>query len=449
MNQKGQRLIEQFNQPGGLLVISSYPEKGVRYSGKVCAVGGFAKNTIDCIKEVEGKTNKVVILTFAIGKEDFYQENGVLVWRVFQRNNPLSFLKLIKAAAYFGRIKNILVEFEFASFGDTLTTIFLPLVLCWLRIRGKKVNLVLHQVVENLQKIKGHVGFEGAGIKTWLFNLGLRAFLFSTVFMSSKVVVLEEELKKRLVILTGQSNKIFVIPHGVDTTLKAPSKAVARANLGLPKNVLIVLYFGYLTWYKGIDFLIRVFAKNKIDVAGRPVWLLVAGGESTTQKHKVHYQRFVKNVYSLAQTKSRISITGFVDEREIPLYFSVADLVVLPYRAFMSSSGPLSLACSFGKPFLMSTRLVAYFKSSDFAIAARKTGLTKKELVFPLKGNEMIKKVRYVFEDGKLAKLARFSRELAKARDFSILAQRYIDILEPTPESRKAFTNTLSFLREG
>jgi len=57
---------------------------------------------------------------------------------------------------------------------------------------------------------------------------------------------------------------------------------------------------------------------------------------------------------------------GFLDEKDLPVYFGAADLVVLPYRTFMSSSGPLSLAQAMGKPFILSEEAARVLKTQDF-----------------------------------------------------------------------------------
>lgn len=434
------KLVKSFNQPDSFLVISSYPEKGIKYSGKVCAVGGFAKNTIDGLNSYFakiGRQRKIVVLTLIVDKEEIYKEDGVLVWRIFKRNDPFSYLKLWQVIYQFNQVKDILVEFEFASFGDIKTTALFPLTLFGLRVARKNIALVLHQVISDLKNLTGHLGWEKMGLKIKLFNFGLKAFYWALVFSSQKVIVLEETLKERLVGMVGTRKKVVIIPHGVDRNLNIISKEKARIKLGLRKDEPIILYFGYLTWYKGVDFLVKTFIENEIKVKGKRVRLIIAGGESVTQKIKPYYQKFVKKVYALVKKSKMIRITGFVEEKELPLYFAAADLIVLPYRIFMSSSGPLSLCLGFSKPFIMSQALKSYLFSKDFAICLSENGLKKGDILFSLQNQALAKKIEPAFKNR--SKLANFSADLAKKRDFNVLAASYSELIESI-RSKSAFT---------
>ncbi len=422
------RLIAGYNNQNSILVVSSYPEEGIKYSGKVCAVGGYAKNTLLSLKEYFKENNedrKIVVLTLKTGNEEMYIENGILVWRIFERNKPLSYSNLLKAILKFNLIKDVLVEFEFASFGSSQTTSLLPFILLFLRGMGKNTVLVLHQVLSDLSLLTGHLGWKKTSIKVSIYNKILQIFLFMLILPVNKVVVLEELLKKRLVSMVGFKEKIHVIPHGIDRGFKSPSKKIARNKLNIKEKEFVLLYFGYLTWYKGVDFLIKTLASQKGTIGGRKIRLIIAGGESVTQKTKIHYKKFVDYIYTLTNHSPEITITGFVPEQSIPLYFSAADLVVLPYRVFMSSSGPLSFAATFNKPFIISSSLKGYFESSDFINCLKESGLRKEDIMFALDKRKFIEKLKVTMEPKRLSSLSTFSQLLAKRRDFRFLAPAY------------------------
>lgn len=426
------RLVNGYNNQNSILVISSYPEEGVKYSGKVCAVGGYAKNTLFSLNEYfkENQENrKIVVLTLKTGKEEMYVENGILVWRIFERNNPLSYLNLIKAIFKFRLIKDILVEFEFASFGDAKTTLFIPFILLFLWVKGKSTILVLHQVLADLSLLTGHLGWKKTSIKVSIYNRLLQFFLFLLILPVKKVIVLEEMLKKRLVAMIGFEKKIVVIPHGIDKWLKLPSGKIARNKLNIQKNEFVLLYFGYLAWYKGVDFLIKAIAGHKGTIAGKKIRLIIAGGESVTQKTKIHYRKFIDYIDALTNHSTQITITGFVPEQDISRYFSAADLVVLPYRVFMSSSGPLSLTATFNKPFIISSALEGYFESQDFLNCLKESSLKKEDLMFDLNDAKFIQKLKVVMEPKRLSSLSMFSKLLAQKRGFNSLAPVYADLL--------------------
>ena len=284
-------LIDTYNSQENILFISSYPEKGVLYSKQVCAVGGYTKNTLDAL-EGSSSFNTCAILTVTIGeKKELYEENGRLIWRIFTRNKVLSYFEMFKSILQFNKIKKVFIEFEFASFGDTKISVFFPLIVLVCKLTGKDITIVIHQVIDHIGEISGHLGWEETSyistIKKQFYSYGLTFFYRSLVSLSNHVVVLEKEFKDRLIRMTGERRKISVIPHGVAANVQLIEKNEARRKLGLPNNKKIILYFGYLTWYKGADIFMNIANQNRKD---EDTLFIVAGGPSFTQKNKKHYQ---------------------------------------------------------------------------------------------------------------------------------------------------------------
>jgi hypothetical protein len=128
----------------------------------------------------------------------------------------------------------------------------------------------------------------------------------------------------------------------------------------------------------------------------------------------------------MASASPFIQITDFVPEESIALYYLAADIVVLPYRTFMSSSGPLSIALSFNKPFLFSENLKAILKTSDFKESIEKLNINPKDLCFSLEDDSFIEKTQKYRENKEsLLKLENVSKKLHSARQFESIAKRY------------------------
>lgn len=416
-----EQLLKKYNSQETLLVISSYPEKGVVHSGKVCAVGWVVKKTIESLKKEflnKGEDSKIVVLTLTInGKTEVYEEDGILVIRCFRRDKLSSYIALVKHLLRLNKVKDVLVEFEFASFGNTLVTGFFPGVLWFMKILNKRIVLVLHQVIFELDELSGHVGMKKGGVKGKMYSKLLGIFYKAICLPAEKVVVLEGRLKARLSKVVARE-KIAVIPHGVDASVKPMSKELARRKLSIKMKEKVVLYFGYLAWYKGVDWLLESIDTTKVR-------LIIAGGPSFTQKNKSHYKKFIKKVYKLAREKG-VEITGFLDEREIPVYFGAADVVVLPYRTFMSSSGPLAIAQGLGKPFLISEAGSKVLDSVDFKQSMRKMGLEKENLVFRFDRRSLNQKI----SRSNLQKLALLSKVMRERREFEFLAFKYFKLFK-------------------
>jgi glycosyltransferase involved in cell wall biosynthesis len=124
--------------------------------------------------------------------------------------------------------------------------------------------------------------------------------------------------------------KIAVIPHGIcangDISYR---KADARARLGI-KEKYVLLFFGYVRPYKGLDDLIGAFKL----VADRFEVALVIAGEFFTKVSQCHEELRNQGVLEKAYVLSR-----YINSEEVPILFAAADLLIQPYRKFSGQSG--------------------------------------------------------------------------------------------------------------
>ncbi len=114
----------------------------------------------------------------------------------------------------------------------------------------------------------------------------------------------------------------------------------------------VVLFFGLLRPYKGLDVLLQAWRRlsaaerdgAQLWIAGMPRMSLATAGlpdlDTATGKR--------------AAAAAHIHVAArFITDGELPAYFARADLVVLPYRE-IDQSGVLFTALAFGKPLLLS-----------------------------------------------------------------------------------------------
>ena len=189
-----------------------------------------------------------------------------------------------------------------------------------------------------------------------------------------------------------------------------------RLQLKIEKNKPTVLFFGYLAWYKGADLMIELAQANK------KMNFIIAGGPSFTQKHKAHYKKYLEKFNNLPKN---LKITGFVKEKQIPLYFSASNLVILPYRSMISSSGPLSLAYSFEKPILLSNKLKPYLKSDDFKKNFKNVDLDESKLF-----NDFEKNKKINLNKKYISQLVQFSKMMKATRDHKKISNQYLNTLQ-------------------
>lgn len=118
------------------------------------------------------------------------------------------------------------------------------------------------------------------------------------------------------------------------------SKAEARARLNLP-NHPIVLYFGLIRPYKGLDIMIKALGTIKREFDDYTALIL---GEAYEDSQK--YEDLIKSEGIASYT---IFKNEFIADNDLPLYFSAADVLVLPYRT-ATQSGIVGIALQMDRP---------------------------------------------------------------------------------------------------
>jgi D-inositol-3-phosphate glycosyltransferase len=139
----------------------------------------------------------------------------------------------------------------------------------------------------------------------------------------------EAEATSIQVLYGADPAKISVIPLGVDLGRFRPQdKEQARAALGL-EDERIVLFVGRIEPLKGIDILINAAAMLDSDV---DCSVLIVGGDESTKTQVSKLRELAK----LRGIGHRVAFTGAVDHEKLPLYYSAADICVVPshYESF-------------------------------------------------------------------------------------------------------------------
>ena len=334
--------------------------------------------------------------------------------------------ELLQSVTQFKNAKNVLIQFDFSMYGSMLVSATLLPFLAVLKSLGYKTHVVSHHVVMDVGKLSGHMGLTNSfrdSIKTRAFNVAFHSFYRALGLVSNSVIVLEDILKERLSKYIP-AKKIIAIPHAVDTNLEKISKAEARKKLGIAASEKVVLFFGFVNWFKGADIFAKNFAKTQ-KLLGKKARFIIAGGESITLSSKEYYKEFYNGVVNTTQNSSSVDITGYVPQEKIVEYFSAADLIVFPYREFMCASGVLSLAFSYKKPFIVSDKLEPMLTAPDFSEAMKDFGLTTSDLSFELSKESMLKQTTKVLRNGLKRKMSLMGAQIRKQRSFQNTAKTY------------------------
>ncbi len=118
----------------------------------------------------------------------------------------------------------------------------------------------------------------------------------------------------------------------------------AIESLSLDKECSYLLFFGFIRAYKGLDLLIEAFSDPRL--RNRKLKLLVAG---EFYEDETPYRDMIKK-YHLE--KDVIFHNHFISDHEVPMYFSVAEIVVQPYKS-ATQSGVTQIAFQYEKPMLV------------------------------------------------------------------------------------------------
>lgn len=332
-----------------IVAISIYPQKASKHV-KASGVASYTKNLLKNIPL--GKDDELFIVCEKLdGVAETYQEDGFTIVRAFDRNAKF-------ASQIYNVVKQIQpdvvhIQQEVPLYGGMHTAYMLQYLVRAL----KKYNVILtfHHVVNLKMVDEKFVRSNGSSLPVWAVKLAFKVVYKPLTRHASRMIVHEDYFKQLLVDQYGaEAKKVDVIPHGVENFTPVPMQK-ARQTLDIPAGKHAVLFMGYLAGYKGFDLLIEGFGEY---VKTDPNAYLVIGAGKHPKFEKD--EAYLKD-YAAKQAKAEKLIgkdnyrwIGFIDEKDVADYYSAADVSLYPYTISMSSSGPMSFAMGYEKPFLAS-----------------------------------------------------------------------------------------------
>jgi D-inositol-3-phosphate glycosyltransferase len=262
-----------------------------------------------------------------------------LNFRGSQKNHANFAEKLSKLLVYYAKLMryvarskpkvlHILWNNKFEFFDRTILMLYYTVL-------GKKIALTAHNVNQARRDAKD----------SWLnrTTLKIQYRLCDHIFVHTQKM--KDELRQDFDVA---ENAVTVIRHPInnafpDTEL-TPSEAKQR--LGLKNDEKVILFFGRIRPYKGIEYLLDAFRLLPIDQQAN-YRLIVAGEPKKGSEEYLHEIReSIKRDFNQGQVILRIQ---FIPDEEMELYLKGADVLVLPYKEIFQS-GVLFLAYSFGLP---------------------------------------------------------------------------------------------------
>lgn len=211
------------------------------------------------------------------------------------------------------------------------------LLMFYYKIMGKSVVFTAHNV---------NAGERDAN-DSWLNRLSLKC----QYRLCDRIFAHTEKMKHELIFGFGvPDSKVSVIPYGINnvvpnTTL---SSNAAKQQLDLATSNKTLLFFGNITPYKGLEYLIAAFievaaedASYRLIVAGAPKW-----SDRYWKQIQLQIERSGVGQWIIQSIK-------YISDEETETYFKAADVFILPYTHIFQS-GVLFLGYSFGLPVIAS-----------------------------------------------------------------------------------------------
>ena len=217
----------------------------------------------------------------------------------------------------------------------------LVIVRYWLPFMGPALGTVLRQVRRNkatkvvciADNVIPHEKRPGDKAFTQYFLRSCDAFITMSEKVLSDLRQFEPHKPAQLVQHPLYDNFGEIIP-----------KDVARKNLGLDPVQKLLLFFGFIRQYKGLDLLLQAMADERIKKEG--IRLLVAG---EFYEDDAPYLQLIRE----NNLEDRLILkTSFIPDSEVRDYLCSGDCVVQPYKN-ATQSGVTPLAYHFEKPMIV------------------------------------------------------------------------------------------------
>lgn len=173
-----------------------------------------------------------------------------------------------------------------------------------------------------------------------------QSFRWSLSHLCSDIIVMSEYGRQEFARMYRRTKRVHLIPHGnyIGAYPNQISRTAARQRLGIAPHKTVLLHFGRIRPYKGINHLLTAFNQLK-----NPEVVLIISGICREPE-------LLSQIKHAAQADPRILLRlEFIDDQDVQVYMNACDWVILPYRKILNSGCAL-LALSFSRPVIVPQR---------------------------------------------------------------------------------------------
>jgi D-inositol-3-phosphate glycosyltransferase len=303
--------------------------------------------------------------------------------------------KIIRILAFYARLFRFTLTAKPKVFhilwNNKLQILDRTAIMLFYKLGGKKVVFTAHNINAGKRDRSD----------SWLNRITLRC----QYALSDHIFVHTTKMKDELVgVFDVRAQKVTVIPYGINNAVPFTELncEVARQQFGLQNHERVLLCFGAIKQYKGLEYLVAAFQQ----IAERGDYRLIIAGER--KKGHEEYWRSIQQAIDSHPSRDKImQKIQFIPDAETEAYFKAADVAVLPYTDIFQS-GILFVAFNYGLP-VIATDVGSF--SHD--IVEDKTGLVCR----PCDSDDLAKTIEKYFESDLYRELAQRRPEI---RDFTI-----------------------------
>lgn len=156
-------------------------------------------------------------------------------------------------------------------------------------------------------------------------------------------VTMSQQVYNDLLSFDNKKPKINTVHPLYDNFGEIASKQEAAEKLNLDVNEKYLLFFGFIRDYKGLDWLLKSIADERLKDKN---FKLIIAGEYYSGKEETEAL-----IEQLGISHKLIMHTNFISNEMVRYYFSLADIIVQPYKS-ATQSGVTQVAYHFNKPII-------------------------------------------------------------------------------------------------
>lgn len=244
-----------------------------------------------------------------------------------------------------------------------------------------------------------------------------RAFTAWMLRESDGYLVMSESVERDLLRL--KPDAVFRrVPHPLYAQFDRGrwTRETARQHLGLEPDAEVVLFFGYVRRYKGLDVLLEAWRPVR---ARRPATLIVAGD---FYEDPAPYRALA----AAAGEGAVRMMEGYRSDEEVEALFKASDVAVLPYRSG-TQSGVTHVAFALGVPVI----------TTDAGGISEIVSVGRTGLVVPASNGEALaREILRFFEQGLGPRMRTAVDEVKRTHSWDVLASHTLELVDALKPAR-------------